>query len=252
MTDPADIVRAVTIGRRAPIGRIRYAAERISAVLDRGADPAVNLLAVRTILEGVAEELDAAPEFPLPIRPDGTHFYVSTGCVHGDAVMIDGRTGHEYCQGMTGLNGAKRGGQAKCCGAPCQCTCHKDAPTPVGPSAATANEPAASVGMGGILTADPVGESSDCGGSPVPPRQNSGALQRQVREQFGAGPEGYRDYLRAKHPVTLEELDAEPDPLARPNAEDCPQCTDPNPAYPWICPGHPDVAGPATGSEEQR
>lgn len=64
MTIPDDIVRAATIGRRAPIGRIRYAAERISAVLDRGADPAVNLLAVRTILEGVADELDAAPEFP--------------------------------------------------------------------------------------------------------------------------------------------------------------------------------------------
>lgn len=58
MTDPADIVRAATIGRRAPIGRIRYAAERLSAVLERGADPTVNLLAVRTILEGVADELE--------------------------------------------------------------------------------------------------------------------------------------------------------------------------------------------------
>lgn len=71
MTDPADIVRAATIGRRAPIGRIRYAAERISAVLDRGADPAVNLLAVRTILEGVADELEAAP-LPAPATRDLT------------------------------------------------------------------------------------------------------------------------------------------------------------------------------------
>lgn len=126
MTDPADIVRAATIGRRAPIGRIRYAAERITAALDRDADPAVNLIAVRTILEGVADELESAPEFPLPIRADGSHHYVSTSCACvGQGLMADGRTGHEYCQAMTGYQGAKRGGLAKCCGAPCQCACHR-------------------------------------------------------------------------------------------------------------------------------
>lgn len=55
---------------------------------------------------------------------NGTHLYLSTGCLHGDKLMADGRTGHEYCAAMTGWQGAKRGGQAKCCGAPCQCECH--------------------------------------------------------------------------------------------------------------------------------
>ncbi|MFD7705629.1 hypothetical protein [Streptomyces sp. NPDC059786] len=44
---------------------------------------------------------------------------------------------------------------------------------------------------------------------------------------------------------TLEDLDAEPEPTrwcCGGNAEDCPLCTDPNPDYPWICPGHPDTA----------
>lgn len=78
-------------------------------------------------LDRYQETASAAPEFPLPIRPDGTHYYVSTGCgCTGDRLMPDGRTGHQYCQGMTGLQGAKRGGQAKCCGAPCQCPCHQD------------------------------------------------------------------------------------------------------------------------------
>ena len=75
----------------------------------------------------------AQPEFPLPIRPDGTHWYVSTGCgCTGDKLMPDGRTGHQYCQDMTGYQGAKRGGQAKCCGAPCQCPCHQSEPSAEG------------------------------------------------------------------------------------------------------------------------
>jgi hypothetical protein len=122
MTDPADIVRAATIGRRAPIGRIRYAAERISAVLDRGADPAVNLLAVRTILDGVADELDAAPEFPLPIRADGTHYYVSTYCVDGQ---------HAACR-LT----------CKCCSQPCQCATCKH-PAVAGPATGREDVPLA-------------------------------------------------------------------------------------------------------------
>ncbi|MGW4825448.1 hypothetical protein ACWEP4_42895 [Streptomyces sp. NPDC004227] len=41
---------------------------------------------------------------------------------------------------------------------------------------------------------------------------------------------------------TLEELDAEPEQTpwcCSGNAEDCALCTDPNPPYPFICPGHP-------------
>jgi hypothetical protein len=64
-------------------------------------------------------------EFPLPIRADGTHWYLSTGCLHGDEVLPDGRTGHEYCQGETGHCGTKAPAQCKFCpDEPCQCPCH--------------------------------------------------------------------------------------------------------------------------------
>lgn len=48
----------------------------------------------------------------------GTHIYLSTGCLHGD---------HAYCQGMTGLAGAKRPGECKHCAAKCACGCHRNA-----------------------------------------------------------------------------------------------------------------------------
>ncbi|MFF8590006.1 hypothetical protein ACF061_00960 [Streptomyces sp. NPDC015220] len=44
---------------------------------------------------------------------------------------------------------------------------------------------------------------------------------------------------------TLDDLDAEPERThwcCNGNAEDCPLCTDPNPPYPFLCPGHPDTA----------
>ncbi|MFD7465087.1 hypothetical protein [Streptomyces tendae] len=44
---------------------------------------------------------------------------------------------------------------------------------------------------------------------------------------------------------TLEDLDAAPDDgpwCCTGNMEDCALCTDPNPNYPWICPGHPRTA----------
>lgn len=44
---------------------------------------------------------------------------------------------------------------------------------------------------------------------------------------------------------TVEDLDAVPDNgpwCCNGNAEDCALCTDPNPNYPWICPGHPRTA----------
>ncbi|GGS96571.1 hypothetical protein [Streptomyces violaceus] len=44
---------------------------------------------------------------------------------------------------------------------------------------------------------------------------------------------------------TLEDLDAVPEPsrwCCNGNAEDCALCTDPNPPYPFLCPGHPEPA----------
>jgi len=52
--------------------------------------------------------------------PADGHVYLSTGCRHGD---------HTYCQSMTGLNGQKRPGECKKCGAKCICGCHQDAAT---------------------------------------------------------------------------------------------------------------------------
>lgn len=66
----------------------------------------------------------SSPEFPLPIRADGSHTYLSTGCLHGSMILPDGRTGHEYCQGETGACGTKTPAVCKFCGSPCQCPCH--------------------------------------------------------------------------------------------------------------------------------
>lgn len=46
----------------------------------------------------------------------GQHVYLSTGCLTGR---------HDYCSGMTGLQGAKRGGRAKFTNAQCICSCHR-------------------------------------------------------------------------------------------------------------------------------
>lgn len=51
-------------------------------------------------------------------RTEG-HIYLSTGCLHDN---------HEYCQSMTGIQGAKRGGRCKQCDAQCICTCHTEEP----------------------------------------------------------------------------------------------------------------------------
>ncbi|WP_405673183.1 hypothetical protein [Streptomyces sp. NBC_01530] len=62
---------------------------------------------------------------------DNPHAYLSTGCYHDD---------HTYCQSMTGLNGAKRPGECKFCGAPCQCPCHQQTTADSGPSVAECAE----------------------------------------------------------------------------------------------------------------
>lgn len=44
---------------------------------------------------------------------------------------------------------------------------------------------------------------------------------------------------------TVEDLDTAPNDgpwCCTGNMEDCALCTDPNPDYPWICPGHPRTA----------
>lgn len=48
----------------------------------------------------------------------GRHFYLSTGCLHGD---------HAYCSARTGKAGAKRPAECKTCSAlaPCRCRCHR-------------------------------------------------------------------------------------------------------------------------------
>jgi hypothetical protein len=111
---------------RTPASKLRYILEQLAGVHAQDSAGQTRLIGAQMALEQLAEELEAAPEFPLPIRPDGTHWYVSTACgCTGDKLMADGRTGHAYCQGMTGYQGAKRGGRAKCCGAPCRCECHQ-------------------------------------------------------------------------------------------------------------------------------
>lgn len=66
----------------------------------------------------------------------GVHRYLSTGCLHGDEVLPDGRTGHQYCQGNTGQAGAKTPGVCKVCGAPCVCRqCHRIRPANPKPEA---------------------------------------------------------------------------------------------------------------------
>jgi hypothetical protein len=66
---------------------------------------------------------------PAPAATEATtgHVYLSTGCLHGDTVLPDGRTGHQYCQSHTGHSGEKQPAQCKFCAAPCTCGCHQPA-----------------------------------------------------------------------------------------------------------------------------
>lgn len=48
---------------------------------------------------------------------NGEHYYLSTGCLHGQ---------HSYCNSMTGYQGQKRPGQCKFCDAKCICLCHHE------------------------------------------------------------------------------------------------------------------------------
>jgi hypothetical protein len=59
----------------------------------------------------------------------GVHHYLSTGCLHGE---------HVYCQGKTGQAGVKVPAKCKFCEARCRCRCHRDAPVRI---AATTDQP---------------------------------------------------------------------------------------------------------------
>lgn len=71
-------------------------------------------------------------------QPTG-HVYLSTGCWHGDQPFANGLTGHEYCQGRTGILGAKKPAQCKGCGAGCVCGCHQGVEAQPEPHACLAN-----------------------------------------------------------------------------------------------------------------
>jgi hypothetical protein len=90
-------------------------------------DPVEAALAVQHAWKDAAAELRrvAAESAPADTgHEDSKHVYLSTGCQHEDLLLPDGRTGHQYCEDMTGLNGAKRPAECKHCGAPCQCPNH--------------------------------------------------------------------------------------------------------------------------------
>ena len=52
------------------------------------------------------------------------HRYLSTACLH--AVEPGRSLLHEYCKGLSGHSGPKRGGECKFCRALCVCPCHQD------------------------------------------------------------------------------------------------------------------------------
>lgn len=64
---------------------------------------------------GCTEPWSASTLLEHPARDKGTHRYLATSCHHGK---------HTYCQGTTGLAGAKTPAVCKFCGAPCICPCH--------------------------------------------------------------------------------------------------------------------------------
>jgi hypothetical protein len=78
---------------------------------------------VRGLLAGIrsGETIDPAELRAIlgtPVGDDaisGVHYYLSTGCLHGE---------HEYCQAKTGAAGAKVPAVCKFCAAPCRCRCH--------------------------------------------------------------------------------------------------------------------------------
>lgn len=78
-----------------------------------------------------ARDRHVAEEHAEPAPEATGHVYLSTGCLHGD---------HDYCKSMTGLNGSKRPGECKHCGAKCTCGCHAT-PAPAGTEATDSSAP---------------------------------------------------------------------------------------------------------------
>ena len=82
------------------------------------------------------------------------HVYLSTGCFHGD---------HNYCKNMTGLNGAKRPGECKHCGAKCICLCHAGTASQLGSHSMDLGQSFEDLGD------DHSCAESNCTGEPTPP-----------------------------------------------------------------------------------
>lgn len=117
MTEPTDLLAEAI---EAAIWR-SYAGAKITAAGLVRVDPR----RVASVAAHVARTLDQ----PAPAATPATdHHYLSTGCLHGEHVLPDGRTGHQYCQGDTGKAGTKTPAQCKFCTAPCVCPCHQEQP----------------------------------------------------------------------------------------------------------------------------
>ncbi|MFI1535512.1 hypothetical protein [Streptomyces anandii] len=85
-----------------------------------GDDEAAVVIPAAVMNAAVLDVAGDALSRPVP----GEHVYFSTGCLHGDTTVPDGRTGHEYCQSETAETGAKTPAQYKFCTPVCTCPCH--------------------------------------------------------------------------------------------------------------------------------
>ncbi|MGW5408993.1 hypothetical protein [Streptomyces spiralis] len=132
----ANTARAVAAGNLRHVQTLMPELEKAEATIDRVRDLATatrdSTSAGRNDWQigqhDLALTILAALDEPGPATADTPHVYLSTGCLHGDLTLPDGRTGHQYCQSETGKTGTKKPASCKVCGAPCICGCHQPAP----------------------------------------------------------------------------------------------------------------------------
>lgn len=99
-------------------------------------DPVGGMTEQRPVCRTCSDENGEALDAPCPTlqavdadeaqQPAAEHVYLSTGCLHGDTALPDGRTGHEYCQtDARRYDGThKTAATCKFCSSPCVCPCH--------------------------------------------------------------------------------------------------------------------------------